>query len=657
MPQRSNTRKGKRRIQKGGSVPFLDADRLGYPTPDSIRANMDLINIGCHGHISDLADFFVVPPNTYLMFTARSGEPASGDTPSEIPYISYKNSEDTYYSRFYRHIFRPYGERSNSPTQQLYDETLYIYEPGDIIPDYVLSFKNTPTFMFLHGIYRLPIASLSGPDKVGSSFLGLTLGYIKELVEKGVLKEEDLQELSADDRKMMEDTTTEKLKEYFGAVRTPGFRRTTLFNKLETICCRENPENLLYQPPFSPEDLQANNYYIRLSTIFYTLPKDPRKRDRFFFLNFCRVSYKNVFIEFDESNPTSQIPTLLRTMSFSAKCGFSDIEEAFNVVRVYMRFCEYPLALKKKLVGHPVVRGMIALLKRGFEPTAFGVPSWTTCLEGTYDTLSRQEQLEMTADFVGYFTIDDIAELAQLARYFQVAIQAEEGGPEKQALIELARPFQSVYAQIGKELAQTTKTQQTARELISEIYKVLHSKLQGVLRHTREDYLDLRSTPFKRLEKFLGELQKGEYDDMLIKYVGDSANTMNSSEIQELLYSLFEDYTGSAGRIDSGLPFPSIRVPNTSIPIKNGATINVPFQFRSLRNRPAYVNTLAPAAEPTAEPAEPAPLAYVETEKERKKREKREKKFAAFAAAMAEAVAAPNATGSARKTRRRTRRV
>lgn len=641
------TRRKMKRNQKGGSVPFLDAAALGYPTPESIKANMDLISIGCHGHISDLADFFVVPPNTYLMFTARSGEPASGNTPSEIPYVSYKNSEDTYYTRLYRHVFRPYGERANSPAQQLYDETLYIYEPGDIIPDYVLRFINTPTFTFLHGIYRLPIASLSGPDKVGSSFLGLTLGYIKELVEKGLLTQEDLQDLNEEDRKTMEENTIEKLKEWTGAVRTPGFRTKKLFNKIESICCREHPENLLYQPPFSPEELQKNNYYIRLSTIFYTLPKDPAKRDRFFFLNFCRVSYRDVFIEFDETRPTTQIPTLLRTLSFSAKCGFPSIEEAFNVYRVYMRFCNLPQALKEELIQYPVVRGMISLLKRGFEPTAFGAPPWSICLEGTYGTLSRQERQEMTADYVGYYTIDDIAELAQLAKYFQVAINAEERAPVKETLKELARPFQSIYKQIGKELEHTVETQKIAKTLIKQIYKELNAKLASALGPTRDDYLDLRSTPVKRLEKFLGELQKGEYDDGFTKYVLSSENEMNDSEIKGFLYNYFEDYTGSAGRIESGLNFLNVRVPNTSIQMNNlPAANNELFRVHSLRNRPAYVNTLVSNAPPIVEA--PPPPVHVETEKERKRRLKKEKDDAAFREAMAAALREPNS----RKTRR-----
>lgn len=153
----SHTRKKIRKV-RGGAVSYLDPSQYGISTPADIQKMVELLSISCHGETTNDGKFIIVPPKTYLMFLAHSGEPGEGENPIESVYYGYKNvnGENTYYDRLYKHIFRPYSERKENGLK-LPSEELYIYQPGDIIPDYKLSFSNSDLFMFIHGIYKLPI--------------------------------------------------------------------------------------------------------------------------------------------------------------------------------------------------------------------------------------------------------------------------------------------------------------------------------------------------------------------------------------------------------------------------------------------------------------------------------------------------------------------
>ena len=90
MPR--NKRKTQKRL-RGGSVPYLSAEKLGYKTPEDMKRDMDMFAVGCHGETTSDQLFFTVPSKTYLMFTAHSGDPAAGDDPSEESYITYRKNQ------------------------------------------------------------------------------------------------------------------------------------------------------------------------------------------------------------------------------------------------------------------------------------------------------------------------------------------------------------------------------------------------------------------------------------------------------------------------------------------------------------------------------------------------------------------------------------
>jgi hypothetical protein len=313
---------------------------------------------------------------------------------------------------------------------------------------------------------------------------------------------------------------------------------------------------------------------------------------------------------------------------------------------------------------------MIRILKRGFDPTQFGVRPWTDCLEGTYSSLSREERSQMIEPYTGYYFIDDIAELAHISKYFQRAIDIEGRSEVKAALTELVKPFQSIFKQVGEQLVETIKAQTESKPLINQIYKVIQSKLApSSFRPSEPDYLDLRAISLRKIERFLKELQAGEFDkyinQIFLTANGTSIN-LDNQDIEYHLRAMFDEYVGSAGSIQTNLPFPNVGAENTSIRMNNLPANNNIGLSNIRRNRAAAYRQLpssntpqevevppAPAVQST-----PAPPAYVETEKERKRREKKEKKSAEFLAAMAEALGVPSTStiGSARKTRRRARR-
>jgi hypothetical protein len=133
MPR--NKHKTQKRL-RGGSVPYLSNEKLGYKSPEDMKKDMDMILVGCHGETTSDRTFFIVPANTYCMFTAQSGDPAAGDDPSEASYVSYgvDETKEDYYKKLYSQLFTPYSERVATGRSQ-YKEQLYIYEPGDVIPD------------------------------------------------------------------------------------------------------------------------------------------------------------------------------------------------------------------------------------------------------------------------------------------------------------------------------------------------------------------------------------------------------------------------------------------------------------------------------------------------------------------------------------------
>lgn len=562
--RRRSTHKRKR-SQKGGSVSFLDAASLGYPTPDSLKDNMDLYTVACHGETTPDGYSFVVPPNTYFMFTAHSGEYAEGQDPSESSFVSYSGDKSTFYTKLYAQLFRPHSERSAfGPT---YKESLYIYQPGDILPDYVLTFKNTFVFMFRHGVYKLPIETLSGGDTAKSMYLGRPLYFIKKALERGQLNAMDLVELNSRDKQYIMTKTDEELQGYDGVANTRRLFLTKIFDKIETLCCR-GPDNLLFQPPFNAEKLKEDWYDIRLSTILNTLPKDPSKRDRFFFLNFCRVSYADMAEAYSEtSNLTSGGP-LLRSLSFSAKCGGTHgTDAAFNVFRVIELLCGFPLETKRKLVQYAPVRNCISVLKKG---SGIPISRWTECLENTYQALNYNTRSELIGESLGYFTTEDLLFLSSFYTDLQDILRSSTDSDVQSACNLLSPSFETLYSQLQKQTVIFKARQEVKNTKIETVYGLIKDKFKPY-RLPDFDFLNLRASAHEDLDKLIEHLSGDDYDDdiALVKTEMRDGELSTNETRREAIHDIFKLYTGTPAVPSNIELFSTPEEPNTSISFRN----------------------------------------------------------------------------------------
>ena len=152
---------------KGGSKNHL-------PLPDKIidgktlEENVSFFNIVGHGVQN--GNVFVVPENTYIMFLGESGrsiERKSGQITSLKNYRFGKDSENnaSWHNRMYQEIrersfFKDKLFKTNAPYEPLSSS---IYEPGDIVQDLFLEFKNPRPPFFLMGLWECPIFENMGP--------------------------------------------------------------------------------------------------------------------------------------------------------------------------------------------------------------------------------------------------------------------------------------------------------------------------------------------------------------------------------------------------------------------------------------------------------------------------------------------------------------
>lgn len=580
------TRRRIKRFQKGGSVPFLNADALGYSDPAAIKRNMDLFTISCHGQTTDDNVFFVVPPHTYLMFVAHSGVVGKGNDPAMSPYVMYTGDRSTYYPKLHTLLFQPYGARA--VLGPIYEETLYIYEPGDIIPDYTLQFQNSQIFMFMHGVYRLPIGSISGGNTPRELYLSRPLYYIKKALERGELIESDLAELNARDTGLIHSASDEVLETTEGIPNTKDFRKTALFQKLETLCCR-GPENLLTKPPFGLDMLRKSEYVLRLSTILQLLPKDPAKRDRFFFMGFCRVSYADIAEEYDPESQREpiKIPRLLRTLSFGAKCGgLHGKDTAFNVFKLVDFFCSLSTGIKSALLQYSPIRKSIALLKKG---SSLSPSRWKTCLEGSYLRLNTENRINLVSSMKGYFTIDDILELSSFYTELQSILEelprtlpnnhtntvVDVDPAVKAALLTFSKSFKTLYEQLQAQTEVFRLKYEEKKALINSIYTLLFNKYTPYVRLPRDaDFLEFGTAQLEELKRVKEIISAPEFNKEIQQIVNTHTNTNGDLDfsredaIKDLQHR-FEFFKGQRFLYHIPGPFPNIETVNTSISFDN----------------------------------------------------------------------------------------
>lgn len=491
--------------QRGGAVRTLHGL---YPDAASLEADMDFYTISCHGETVGDQTFFMVPPDTYFFFTTHSGDYAYA-TGEAVDEAIRRGDRTAYYQMLYDRFFTEGGSK--------FSPDLYVYEPGDLLPDYALIFRNNTSFFSQFGVYALPMK----PSVIGTQteYLGRPVAYIKSLLDAGVLKEKDIAGLTG---QVAEDLRTKTVAEIQKTVymdlreqllrpmqesqhahlervqaldgagktdKTPADRHPiayedmALFDKLEHICCRGNSDNLI-RHLLKP----SKDYQLRLMNLIRK-PELASSKKRFFFMHFCRVSIADIAMEYTK---TPQ-PRLLRALSFSAKCSATrKREEALNINDLTNDICKLEPAQKTALMQTVAGRRLITILKR------LALVNWSECLPPmTYAAVENDSRLDLISDYVGYLTMPEVLELADLQK------ELDAFPVIKHRLASLATELEKVTAKLKTLAAQKIK-------LIKDVYDILFKITGfGITKANKiDDFLNLRYAPIPDIEELHIVLKK-----------------------------------------------------------------------------------------------------------------------------------------------------
>jgi hypothetical protein len=163
--------------QKGGAtnhVPKPVTDLPEIKTPEELLKNMNFYSIVGHGAINerDKGKLYLVPERTYIMFTARAGEPTAKIKPTVDEILNnfrYKQKDSTKATGLEDDIAwatRAYGQMNNGslfkellfdPSLEDNTERVSIYQPGDLIQDLIIQFHNQSPPWDPVGMWKLPM--------------------------------------------------------------------------------------------------------------------------------------------------------------------------------------------------------------------------------------------------------------------------------------------------------------------------------------------------------------------------------------------------------------------------------------------------------------------------------------------------------------------
>ncbi len=585
-----------RKALRGGAVPYLNPAEYRYTGFESMMSDMSLYAVSCHGETTPDKRFIVVPPKTYIIFTAHSGDPAYSGIEEATTYLGYGPEESAYnyYKKMYKQIFSPRNKR-NVP--QL-EEKLYIYEPGDVIPDYNLFFYNTSGFVFTHGLYSLPMEFISGPDaKHHTDHWGNTKYIMKKLYNKGIITLEDFNGMSQPDKMDILTKSEEELKHDTAVYDAGGIRRSAAMRKIENRCCYENPKNLLFKPPFDQELLRQQRYVLRLSYVLNTMPLQEGTTRRVFFCHFCRVSFDAYLHE--------QKP-LLRTLSFSGKCPSSkDREVGFNITRIARSFCNLSLKVKKALLESEEGKLLVNMLLKVERMNS-------SCFPEPF----QKTQAQIDAHYKGALRMTDLLNLLSLRKFIDKKIRKYDKDlveirksthPRKEQIMitisQLRRELLTFYEPISEFVDNYNYTikkhfneRRYRSSLIESIYEKTNNKLTTVkinrMRDRNNDPLYLETVHTIFLENFDDDLDTDKYNTSfseinteMRRYVDEDAE-----ERQTFLLIEFESkFPLMVGRKPIEAQYVYVPFSNR-FPLQNGVDVN--------ENEPVNENEENEAAQP-----------------------------------------------------------
>jgi hypothetical protein len=602
-----------RKALRGGAVPYLIPEKLRYTGPESMKENMSLYGINAHGETTPDKKIIVVPPQTYIVFTAHSGEPAIGSDPAAKLYYGYGRDEtrEQYYTRLYNQLF------STEPRTRLagFNKDLYIYEPGDILPDYNLYFYNMAKFITMHGIYKLPIEAVSGPTATRPTlYYGSTKYIIRRLLDSGQIKESDLDDIDPKDKEEILTKSLDVLKGEIFFMDPSKIKKSKVMKQIEDSCCRKNPDNLLYAPPFSKRLLKTQNNMLRLSYVLKLLPSEEGKTRRLFVMHFCRVPFDEFIMDYKP---------LYRTMSFAGKCkSLNDRGAGFNMIRLGLEFCKLPYELKSEFLKIEEGRMFITTLIKSI-PSQL-IP-WSRCVPREY----------ITTEYLGYIEMDDIINInilfiiiSKLISSFKRTIQylkslktklkirnnleknviaklGEKHRNESEAieileerinkLTPIYEPIKNFYMKYSNYTKESFQESKERSELITKVYEEIVKKLRSIgfdNDMAAADPLYFKTTTLWVLKSFYERLLENNYENDFadIKRKLQEMDEYSEDDIVEKLNDKFSAYVGTTPETKEMIflnfsPTNENENENEAVPVENVETLNLGGGRRKTRKR------------------------------------------------------------------------
>ena len=152
---------------KGGAInhmPIPGSDVLPIANPTDLQRLMDFYSLIGHGGMLSVSENFVfkIPDNTWILFISRAGEStpkikAEDDLLNDFRYFRPGETREQWHERIYTgmrdgSLFRDILYKNENTTNKL-----SIYEPGDIVQDMTLIFKNLRPPWDPVGIWKVPL--------------------------------------------------------------------------------------------------------------------------------------------------------------------------------------------------------------------------------------------------------------------------------------------------------------------------------------------------------------------------------------------------------------------------------------------------------------------------------------------------------------------
>lgn len=160
---------------RGGAL-----QRIGRLTPDitgpeELKTNCDFMYLCAHG-LTNIKSLFIVPENTFIVFTGRSAYATSAYR--EATKLLSNRNEDVYANDMYSTFFKEGPSPANMELNRLlrpYPDA-YVYTPGDLIHNMNLNFNTfLSNFVIRLGLYHLP---LTAPEEFNLSGIELLIPFL-----------------------------------------------------------------------------------------------------------------------------------------------------------------------------------------------------------------------------------------------------------------------------------------------------------------------------------------------------------------------------------------------------------------------------------------------------------------------------------------------